>query len=157
MTLDGRGATARFLFTIMVLFAAVSSAVTGCGSDSGSMTVFDPWARPSPPDTDATALYVVVTNETGRVQRLVNVQADRCPRIELHRTDIDDDGVATMNPAGRDDMTVAPNGELAFEPGALHIMCQDVVEPLVAGQDIRLTLTFDNTEPLDIVVPVRVP
>jgi hypothetical protein len=49
-------------------------------------------------------------------------------------------------PAGR---------EVTLSPGASHIMLVDLARPLVAGDTLRLTLTFEKAGPLAVRVPVR--
>jgi copper(I)-binding protein len=139
------------------LAVAAMVACSACGSGSDSITVSDPWARPSPPETDSTAIYVVLTNRTDGANRLVAAKTGRCERTELHRTEISDDGVASMVPAVDGDLMFGPGEELAFEPNALHVMCIGIEEPLVVGESFDVEFTFAVGEPLTVAVAVRQP
>lgn len=143
------------MWPIVAVAAAV--AISGCGGGSDSITVTDPWARPSPPDTDSTAIYIVLTNETDAEHRLVGVETDRCERIELHRTEIAEDGVASMVPAADSDLVFGPGEELAFEPNALHVMCIGIEERFVVGDRFDVEFAFADGEPLTVAVAVRQP
>ena len=49
-----------------------------------------------------------------------------------------------------------PGGEdVAFEPGGLHVMLEDLAEPLVAGEELALTLAFEHAPDVAITVLVR--
>jgi hypothetical protein len=49
-----------------------------------------------------------------------------------------------------------PGGEaVAFEPGGLHVMLEDLAAPLTAGQEVALTLAFEHAPDLAITVLVR--
>lgn len=49
-----------------------------------------------------------------------------------------------------------PSGdEVALAPGGYHIMLLDLVEPLVAGDTIEVTLTFERAGEMVVTVPVR--
>jgi len=51
-----------------------------------------------------------------------------------------------------------PAGEtVALEPGGNHLMLLGVKEPLVAGDTVTLTLTFESSPPLELTATVRQP
>lgn len=129
----------------------------GCGATAGGdepLSVTEPWARPTPPDSDRTAIYATVGNSGPEADRLTGVTTDRCSTAELHATVIDDDGVAGMRPADEQALTVAAGAELVLEPGGLHVMCLGVVEPLVEGTTFDAAFTFESGSTVEVEVGV---
>jgi copper(I)-binding protein len=62
-------------------------------------------------------------------------------------------GQMTMRPI---DSLELPAGEaVTLEPGGYHIMLIDLVAPLETGQEIEVTLTFENAGERTITVPVQ--
>lgn len=65
----------------------------------------------------------------------------------------DDMGAMTMRPVEAIDL---PAGEaVALEPGGLHIMLIDLVEPLEVGDEVDLTLTFEEAGEQPVTAEVR--
>ncbi len=139
----------------MVLGSLVGALVLtlgGCGDESGGtessagggLTLDDVWARPTPPDSDRTAIYAIIDNQGDEADRLTSVSSDRCTVAELHATVVDDTGVARMRPAEDSALTVEPDRRLQLEPGGLHVMCMGVAEPLAEGDTFAATFTFES-------------
>lgn len=62
-------------------------------------------------------------------------------------------GEMTMQPV---DSVELPAGDtVVLEPGGYHIMLIDLVAPLETGQEIEVTLTFENAGERVVTVPVR--
>ena len=64
------------------------------------------------------------------------------------------DGLMTMRPADTDQLTAA-DGTLTLEPGGLHVMCMQLVEPLVAGDEVDLAVTFEQAGTFDVKVSIE--
>lgn len=54
-----------------------------------------------------------------------------------------------------EDIPVAADGSVAFEPGGLHVMLLELADPLEIGETFTVTLTLDDGSELDIEVEVR--
>ena len=130
-------------------------AVGACSGPTGSMTVTDAWAPPTPPSIDVAAIYVSIENATGNDDRIISATTDRCGRIELHATQIDDDNIMMMRPAGPSLLTVDSDDTIEMAPGGLHMMCLDMPRPLSAGETIDVTVMFESGATLQTAVPVE--
>lgn len=72
-------------------------------------------------------------------------------------------GTTETTAAGMGEMTMQPIDSLelpagdtvVLEPGSYHIMLIDLVAPLETGQEIEVTLTFENAGERVVTVPVR--
>ncbi len=149
-------------------------------SDEGGLTIAAPWARTSPMDTTYGAVYMSFTSEDGDALTGASVPSDIAGTVEIHETvaaDAGGDAMATtttgdaMGGDASTDTTVAgmgamtmqpidslelPAGEtVTLEPGGYHIMLIDLVAPLETGQEIEVSLTFENAGERTITVPVQ--
>lgn len=101
-------------------------------------------------DLGVSAVYFRVVN-LGEAARLISAATDAAGLVEIHETQMAD-GVMRMQPvAGIDLLTEQP---VFFEPGGLHIMMLDLTRPLVTGEALALTLTFESGELVTIGVPI---
>lgn len=146
-------------------------------SDEGGLTIADPWARTSPEDTTYGAVYLSLTSADGDALVGASVPADIAGTVEIHETVVADDASSdtTMamggessdttetTMAGMGQMTMRPIDSLelpagetvTLEPGGYHIMLIELVAPLETGQEIEVTLTFENAGERTITVPVQ--
>ena len=136
---------------VFVVLAALSLVATACSSDD-SVTVDDPWGRPSPRSAENAAFYMQL-NGGAEDDQLVAAASDACNVVELHETQMSD-GVMSMQhlPLG----IPVPAGEtVSLEPGGLHVMCLGVVSPLEVGQMIEVTLQFEGSGETTIEAEIR--
>ena len=140
--------------------AASSDAATSSGAASGSQ---DPSTQ-SPPPPGAVGLYdgwVKATEEDmtavfGRVQNplpvdvtFVSGSTDVAESVELHEV-----AGGSMQPV-EGGMTV-PRGEvLELEPGGLHIMLMGVKKPIVAGDEVVITLEDADGKTYELTAQAR--
>ncbi len=125
-----------------------------CSDDDDGVSIDDPWARPTAPSANNAAFYGILANDADDDDRLVGAASDRCGVTEIHQTTMED-GVMSMSEASADLLAV-PSGEtLTLEPGGLHVMCMQVTSPLVEGETVELTLTFEQAGELVVEMPVE--
>ena len=106
----------------------------------GDLVLATPWTRATPPGAAVAGGYVTITNRGERGARLVGGEAAFAGRVEIHEMTMAD-GVMRMRPLA-DGLVVPPGESVPLEPGGYHVMFMEVVEPLVAGETVRATLTF---------------
>lgn len=86
------------------------------------------------------AVYLTLANAGGVNVRLVAAESPAANVVEIHEMQMNGD-VMQMRPV-EGGIDLPAGGVVVLEQGGLHIMLMDLVEPLVAGQAIPLTLTF---------------
>lgn len=64
-------------------------------------------------------------------------------------------GMGMMEMREVDGIDVPAGGTVRLEPGGYHVMLLDLVEPLVEGQTIPITLRFEGLDPVNVVAEVR--
>ncbi len=152
----------------------------GVVSDEDGLTIANPWARTSPMDTTYGAVYMELTSADGDALVGASVPEDIAGTVEIHETvpadeasgeDMGDMGMSGDEASDTTETTMAgmgamtmqpieslelPAGEtVALEPGGYYIMLIDLVAPLETGQEIEVTLTFENGGERTITVPVQ--
>jgi copper(I)-binding protein len=79
----------RFLFPLIVLLLV--ACIPG-----GEVSIIDAWARPANLG-DNGALYFKINNPGPRTDTLIEVETDIAAQAELHKSEMDDQGVMSMH------------------------------------------------------------
>jgi copper(I)-binding protein len=122
--------------------------------DAG-ISIRAPWTRESMMRDLAGAAYMVIHNSTDDADTLIGASSPAAAVVEIHETSMGDDGAMAMQMVG--EIPLAPHADTVLEPGGYHIMLIDLVEPLLEGAEIELSLEFATAEPQTISVPVTGP
>lgn len=145
---------------LILLFVALGLVAAGCGGDDG-VTVDKPWARNSPRNATAGAVYMDLSSADG--DRIVgaSVESSIAAVVEIHETapvegEEPAEGEAVPMMMREVGEIAIPAGEtLSLKPGSYHIMLLDVVKPLEIGQKFDVTLNFENAGEQVVEVEVR--
>lgn len=143
--------------------ALVATALLAVGAAcSGSDESAVPTATPGPSITISEAagrlamgrgaVYFRIVNAGPVADALVGASTPAAKTVELHET-VMDGAMAKMQPVPR--IEVPANGEQVLKPGGYHVMMFDFTEPLKVGDTISVTLTFEKSGVMTIVVPIR--
>jgi hypothetical protein len=133
---------------LLPLLAVGAFVLGGCGDDAattetadqGPVAVSDAWVKAS--DMQMTGSFGVIRNTGDADLTLVSAQTSASPMTELHEV-VEKDGQMVMQPK-QGGFAVPAGGEHVLEPGADHIMIMQLEQPLTAGDDVDITLTFDD-------------
>ena len=125
------------------------------------LSVSDAWIRPINVSMDdgmmegmvmgegVTAAYMLIENRGGGNDRLTGITTDAAMTVELHRTQIDDAGVARMR-IQPDGIEIPANTIVRIEPLSYHVMLSDLTRSLERGESVNLQLTFASGTVLDV-------
>jgi protein SCO1/2 len=123
---------------IVTLFAFIPATIA---QTDLSLYVAGAWARPSTEGNDVSAAYLQITNRGDHDERLVSASTDAAHMTEIHTMQMHDD-VMQMR---RVEHIEIPAGEtVVLRPGGLHIMLMGLTHPLIEGDTLALTLTFES-------------
>ena len=113
----------------------------------GDVKIDHPVARATTETARTSAGYFRIENIGSEDDALVGVEAD-FPRVEMHTTEVDGDGVASM----RRIMSIPlPAGEMiTFERGGLHVMFVGLSEPFLEGETVPAALIFEKAGRVEI-------
>lgn len=84
--------------------------------------------------------------------KLVAAQADICGRVEIHKMVETEGGILQMRKVPF--LELSPRHPVILEPMGYHLMLMDLKQPMVAGNKIHLTLTFEKAGEKNFVVPI---
>jgi copper(I)-binding protein len=141
----------RAAATATALLAA--AALAACGGDpdtdraaetaapaaAESVTVTDAWVKAT--EADMTAVFGVLENASGTEAHLVSAESDLAT-TELHEV-VESGGEMVMQEVP-DGFTVPADGAHELTPGGDHIMLMDLTAPIVAGDEVAVTLRFED-------------
>ena len=133
-------------------FALSSCSGTSDATGAESTTMTDPWVKAI--DDSMTAAFGVLTNDSDADVTIVSASTDVAPTVELHETSMDATGGMSMSPI-EGGFVIPAGGSLTLESGGFHIMLMGVTEPIVAGDDVDITLTFSDDSTLEVTAPAK--
>ena len=142
----------RFLLTgAAALFAIVAVPAFAQEAAVGTLAISGGFVRASPKMVSAGAGFMQITS-TGPADRLLGFSSPVCDHGELH-THIHDNGMMRMRQIEAID--IPAGGTAILEPGGLHLMFIDLVEPLVEGETVPVTLVFEQAGEVEISLSVK--
>jgi copper(I)-binding protein len=118
----------------------------------GNLELTDLWARATPPRAPAAGGFLTITNHGSEADRLVAVSSPVAEIGEIHEMKVED-GVMTMRPLDGG-LEIPPNETVVLKPGGRHIMLVGLKTPLVAGEEVPMTLTFETAGTIDTVLHI---
>lgn len=139
------------LLGALMISLAASAAVVADGI-ADKVVVNDPYIRAVPPVVRTTAAFMQLQSSDSVERFLVGAATPVAAAVELHMHTMDD-GVMRMRQIPH--VHLPPNQTVALEPGGLHIMLFDLKEPLKAGDQVPITLTFEDGSTKEVSAVVR--
>lgn len=133
---------------LSTVFAA--SALAGNAADN--ISVSDPYVRAVPPGQPNSAAFLVLKNADSADHSLVKAASPAASVVELH-THVQEGGMMKMRPVEKID--IKAGSEAVLQPGGLHIMMIDLTKPLSPGDNVPITLTFEDGSSKSIEAPVQ--
>jgi copper(I)-binding protein len=128
--------------------ALVATPLTACGSDDpgdaaaadGVITVTDAWVKAS--EGPMTGAFGTITNSGEADLTVVSASTTASEMTELHEVVMIDGEMKMQQKDGG--FMVPAGGEHVLEPGADHVMVMNMTEPVEPGDDVEITLSFDD-------------
>ena len=141
-----------FTISLKVERAAGGAAkpASSAGTAAEKLVIRNAWIQEMPPARRLTAAYLTIENLSGKENALLAAKADAAGAVELHRAEMNN-GMMRMRKLDR---VALPVGKTELT-GDLHIMLIDLKAPLNEGDQVALTLEFENAVKQTILVPVK--
>jgi len=137
----------RKLFFVLVGILIFSACAT---PKSNTIEVSNAWVRSGVKD-GTSAVYMLILNETSQDHELIGVTTDIVVASEMHLSEVHSD-VMTMT--RQEVIEIPADGELELKPGGYHIMLIGLNKDLNLGDEITVTLHFQNYQDVVLNVPV---
>ena len=121
----------------------------------GDLEISGAFTRATLPNAPVGGGYFTITNKGAADDRLVSVSTPAAGTSQIHQMKMDGD-VMKMN-ALPDGLVIPAGQSVSLEPGGYHLMFMDLTRPLVEGQSITVTLTFEKAGAVEVQVPIGSP
>jgi len=99
------------------------------------------------------AAYMLIENTGDSDDKLVSVTCDVAKMPQIHQTVIENEVAKMQEVEGG--LVIPAKGSVELKPGSYHIMLMQMQRDLVAGDLIKVTLTFESGTTLEVTVPVK--
>ncbi|MGD8587206.1 MAG: copper chaperone PCu(A)C [Chromatiales bacterium] len=139
----------------VMLFLAFSLGVIegAVGQTAAELIVVQaPYVRAVPPGVPNSASYMVLLNNDNRDHALVGMESPVAKVLELHAHTMQD-GMMQMRRVGK--IELPAGATIGLQPGGLHVMLIGLQQKLVPGEEVPITLLFEDGSKQQIDVPVR--
>lgn len=134
------------------MMGALIAAPVLAGTAAESVSVNDPYVRIVPAGMTNTGAFMVIRNADDKDHKLVKAESSASKVTELH-THTNEGGVMKMRPVK--DIDVKAKGEAVLKPGGLHVMLIGLKQELKDGDNVAITLTFEDGSSKKVEVPAR--
>ncbi|MDB5838505.1 MAG: rane protein [Herminiimonas sp.] len=145
-----------------VLFHAIislSASLALCGPagahdyKAGELRIAHPYARPTVPNQPAGAAYLTIENKGTQSDRLMSLASPAAKTVEVHTMTMEGN-VMKMREAPA--LELKPSTKIEMHPGSgYHIMLVGLQAPLKTGDKFPLSLTFEKSGKVDVMVFVE--
>ncbi|MFM2105038.1 MAG: hypothetical protein RL338_70 [Chloroflexota bacterium] len=124
--------------------------VAGC---AGGPTVGDPWVRLPMNAEGPTGAFLTISNPGSTADALLSASSPAAAAVEIHETSMGADGMMGMTPVDR--IGIPAGGTVELAPGGFHLMLIGLTAPLAAGDEVELTLVFEQAGEITVTAEVR--
>lgn len=118
----------------------------------GGLRIDHPWALATPAGAKVGAGYMKITNEGTQTDRLIALSSPLARRVVIHATTMEN-GVARMRLLDKG-LEIKPGETVELTTQGMHVMFEDLREPLVAKARIEGTLVFEKAGRIAVEFPV---
>lgn len=109
---------------------------------AAALTVDHPMAFETAPNVNVGGGYMTITNTGSTDDVLLEVRVEAIPRVELHLSETDANGVARMTK--QEGIPIPAGQTITLKPGGLHVMFMGLRDdPFEVGEKIDATLVFE--------------
>lgn len=136
----------------LLVCAFTYTLVFSINSFASELEISKYYIRATPPHAQTSAAFFTVTNNTDKNIKLVAVNSDIAEQVQIH-TNLNEDGLMKMRQV--DAIMIEANSSTSFQPGGYHVMFLGLKNDLIEGQNIVLTLYFDNGDEIEVDTPVQ--
>jgi len=104
-----------------------------------TVKVEDPWVRGTVAQQKATGAFMRLT--APEPMRLVAAESPVAGVVEIHEMAMDNN---VMRMRAIANLPLPANRPVELKPGGYHVMLMDLKQPLAGGQNVPITLVFEN-------------
>ena len=140
----------KMLLTLLAFSLSLTPAAAG-RVKIGDIAIDNAWARATPKGAEVGAGYLTIHNDGATPDRLAGVSADFAS-VQVHEMKTSN-GVMEMR-----EMTggveIPAHGTVKLAPNGYHLMFVGLKKPLVKGESVKTTLSFEHAGQVAVDLPV---
>ena len=137
---------------LAAFLALIAAPALADGIKVGDLTIEQPWARATPKGAVVGAGYLTIHNNGATPDRFTGGSADFAG-VELHEMSMTD-GVMKMREVTAG-LEIPAHGTVTLAPSGYHLMFVKLKTPLVKGETVKATLTFEHAGAAEVAFEVR--
>ncbi|MGV3489783.1 MAG: copper chaperone PCu(A)C [Devosia sp.] len=108
---------------------------------AGDLTISGGFSRATLPRAKVGGGYLTIVNAGATADRLVGGSSENARAVEIHEMKMEGDMMKMAKLP--DGLEIPAGGTVELTPGGFHLMLLDIIQPLVAGECIEVTLQFE--------------
>lgn len=129
-----------------------TSTTTSPNATANAVSLDNPYVRAMPPAHPNSAMFITLNNSSEKPIRLISAATTVAETVELH-AHRHKDGMMQMYQVPH--IEIPAQGSAELKPGGLHIMLLGLKQTLKAGDEIEMTLNFDDNSSMTVKAPVK--
>jgi len=142
------GFKSRLLIILTVLACFVWSNFVA----ADELVVSHGYARATPPGVNSAAAYLTLGNSNKEKSVvLVSITSHHARRVMIHQNQLQGDMIHMRHVS---QLEIEAGSQFRFEPGGHHLMLTELIQPLRAGDQLQLSLQFQQGGVLEISLPI---
>lgn len=120
-------------------------------SVADTLKISDAWIKNLPPVVPMRAGYMTIENQSVQTLKIVEVESEVFTQVDIHET-VEKNGMMSMQPMSP--LVIPAGSTIKLAPGGIHLMMMQPKESLKPGDQVNVTLSFDdgNTQTLQMTV-----
>ena len=134
---------------------AETEMTAGHAVTAGDLEITGAFTRATLPNAPVAGGYLTISNSGATDDRLISVTTPIAGNAQVHEMKMEGD-VMKMNELP-DGLVIPAGGSVALEPGGYHLMFLQLTRPLVEGESIPVTLTFEKAGAVEVQLQVGSP
>ena len=139
-------------FVLLAGILATSIAPVPALAGESALRIDDPYVRLVPPGTTTTGAFMTIHNASSAERKLVKATSPISDKVQLH-THMNENGVMKMREIP--EIVVPASGKVELKPGSYHIMLIEMKSELKEGDQVPITMSFDDGSTSRIEATVR--
>lgn len=143
----------RRILLAPLLIGLAATAVDAAETAADAVTVEDVYVREVPPVSETSAAFMTLKNTGAEDHAVVAARSPAAAVVEIHTHVLGEDGVHRMREV--ESIDVPAGGEAKLQPGGLHVMLINLTAPLKAGDQVELSLVFEDGSEDTVPAEVR--
>ena len=139
------------LSSALIALVMASTLALADSVKAGDLTVDTAWARATPKGSEVGAGYLTIKNDGATADRLTGVSVDFA-RVQVHEMKMANGVMKMREVVGG--LEIPAHATVKLAPNGYHLMFVGLKHPLVKGDMVKATLTFEHAGSVAIDMPV---